>query len=56
MRQIMQIACHVAAQSQGENIIERKTLGLAVIGSGRIGGLRAQLADLQNSLGQQPKK
>ena len=28
----------------GENNIERKTLGLAVIGSGRIGGLRAQLA------------
>ncbi|MBY0268952.1 MAG: Gfo/Idh/MocA family oxidoreductase [Burkholderiales bacterium] len=27
-----------------EGIIERKTLGLAVIGSGRIGGLRAQLA------------
>jgi predicted dehydrogenase len=44
MRQIMQIACHVAAQSQGENIIERKTLGLAMIGSGRIGSLRAQLA------------
>jgi len=40
----MQIACHVAAQSQGENIIERKTLGLAMIGSGRIGSLRAQLA------------
>ncbi len=27
-----------------EGIIERKTLGLAIIGSGRIGGLRAQLA------------
>jgi|LNFM01.2.fsa_nt_gb predicted dehydrogenase len=28
----------------GEQVIERKSLGLAVIGSGRIGGLRAQLA------------
>ena len=31
-------------RDRGENNIERKTLGLAVIGSGRIGGLRAQLA------------
>lgn len=32
------------AVQPGENIIERKSLGLAVVGSGRIGGLRAQLA------------
>ncbi len=35
---------HGAGCRSTEGIIERKTLGLAVIGSGRIGGLRAQLA------------
>ena len=40
----MQIVRHAGSTISEENIIERKTLGLAVIGSGRIGSLRAQLA------------
>lgn len=40
----MQIVRHAGSAISEENIIERKTLGLAVIGSGRIGSLRAQLA------------
>jgi predicted dehydrogenase len=37
-------ASRQAGDRQSEKIIERKAIGLAVIGAGRIGGLRAQLA------------
>ncbi len=40
----MRMTGHAGSAVSEENIIERKTLGLAVIGSGRIGSLRAQLA------------
>ena len=40
----MRMTGHAGGAVSEENILERKTLGLAVIGSGRIGSLRAQLA------------